>query len=142
MGVLLPVWALGMVAGILLSPACIFGYLLTGRVKIGCSQTTWFFVFIIAILLFCIIVLGDFQYAGYKWAYIALGALDPSLVSASDVVSLRRLAMPVSSGRRTGGGTNAPRWTYAPLVCALSMRSRRFLLMLLVKGTVWGHAHT
>ena len=22
------------------------------------------------------IVLGDFQYAGYKWAYIALGALD------------------------------------------------------------------
>ena len=76
MGVLLPVWALGMVAGILLSPACIFGYLLTGRVRIGCSQTTWFFVFIIAILLFCIIVLGDFQYAGYKWAYIALGALD------------------------------------------------------------------
>ena len=79
MGVALPVWALGMVAGILLSPALIFGYLLSGRVKIGCSQTTWFFVFIISILLFCIIVLGDFQYAGYKWAYVALGATDLGL---------------------------------------------------------------
>ena len=27
-------------------------------------------------LLFCIVVLGDFNYAGFKWAYITLGAID------------------------------------------------------------------
>ena len=76
MGTPLPGWALAVMAGVLLSPAGIFAYLLKGRVNIGCSQTLWFFVFIISVLLFCIVVLGDFQYDGWKWAYIILGAWD------------------------------------------------------------------
>ena len=68
--------ALGIMAVVLMSPGAIFAYLLRGKVNIGCSQTTWFFVFLISIFLFCIVTVGDFNYAGYKWAYIIMGATD------------------------------------------------------------------
>ena len=72
----LPGWVIGTMAAVLASPALLFSYLIRGKVNIGCTQTWWFFIFIITVFLACIVLFGTFNYGGLKWLFYILGLFD------------------------------------------------------------------